>query len=701
MTYTIDLYYGDIKFTSDYAHVLDFQNKEQRDAYFDNLDHITIDNIAYNQVSLNGDSVKITFDGLVSEFERVNYIRIKSQLFTEEGQRDTITYYFVNGFRIISSSENLTVIEFNIQMDIWMNYQFDITFHECNVERSHMDRFTKIDDTKYRTSFKQPCYDAVQCNMDFDFIYTLESEMKCKFFGEHEGEGEYPYYLAVITYTTSNKSDDGGYQKQLFVPIVVSSDVTQKYVASSFTFVPQGGEPLYYTCYFPSLKQCVNGQMQTILNDQGIPGSALLSCYIVTSGVELKYERYETRNPYEYATASHYVYSMNGIELTYQKDFYTDPPSNDTPNETKDYGAQFYNPNYETDRDTQFISFSKRFEVPLNDLQVPTDGQDYSDQFEPMLWSNPVRKYYVMDTLSQSFQEIPDYLIIHKDTEYEVNQTLKQIVNTQFLNDINQASIVYQLGDSILPTPNGAIHNLMEIPMTDVTIVNDMWKQYCLTQRNSDRMMMFANILTGGIQEQGSTAVSQGIGYRSNMERQLALENQQSFYSQGSSLALKDQQMYKNMQAQAMRFSAIGGVQAFTQNAIGSIASQMAKEKQIRNQPQALIQAGTFNSALFIGGLTRSIVRLRCDDNAYEEYKRIFCQYGYAIGQVIMPNYKSRKYFNYIKTNGAVITGNLNQEILARLQTIFDKGVTVWHMDYTTYNTLYDYSKENIERSLI
>lgn len=57
--------------------------------------------------------------------------------------------------------------------------------------------------------------------------------------------------------------------------------------------------------------------------------------------------------------------------------------------------------------------------------------------------------------------------------------------------------------------------------------------------------------------------------------------------------------------------------------------------------------------------------------------------YGYKQNKVlpIFNMTRSRYYFNYIKTIGCNITGDIPRKYLNKLKSIFDNGVTLWHAD--------------------
>lgn len=86
--------------------------------------------------------------------------------------------------------------------------------------------------------------------------------------------------------------------------------------------------------------------------------------------------------------------------------------------------------------------------------------------------------------------------------------------------------------------------------------------------------------------------------------------------------------------------------------------------------------------------------------NAYgmrirREYAEIidnyFSMYGYKVNVVKLPNVTGRANWNYVKTVGCYLAGDIPQEDLAELKSMFDKGITFWHNPAT----FCDYSQSN------
>lgn len=79
------------------------------------------------------------------------------------------------------------------------------------------------------------------------------------------------------------------------------------------------------------------------------------------------------------------------------------------------------------------------------------------------------------------------------------------------------------------------------------------------------------------------------------------------------------------------------------------------------------------------------------------EYARIiddyFSMYGYKTNRVKVPNVTGRTNWNFVKTIGCYIGGDIPQEDMETIKSMFDAGVTFWHnpstfMDYTQTNSI-------------
>lgn len=77
------------------------------------------------------------------------------------------------------------------------------------------------------------------------------------------------------------------------------------------------------------------------------------------------------------------------------------------------------------------------------------------------------------------------------------------------------------------------------------------------------------------------------------------------------------------------------------------------------------------------------------------EYARcideFFSQYGYKCNRVKTPNITGRRNWNYVKTVGCYIEGNIPQDDITEIKNMFDRGITLWHNPAT----FADYSQNN------
>lgn len=80
----------------------------------------------------------------------------------------------------------------------------------------------------------------------------------------------------------------------------------------------------------------------------------------------------------------------------------------------------------------------------------------------------------------------------------------------------------------------------------------------------------------------------------------------------------------------------------------------------------------------------------------YEYAKMIddyFSCYGYKVNELKNPNINGRLNWNYVKTVGCNVTGDVPQEDLNEIRGLFNRGITIWHnpstfLDYTQSNTI-------------
>lgn len=105
----------------------------------------------------------------------------------------------------------------------------------------------------------------------------------------------------------------------------------------------------------------------------------------------------------------------------------------------------------------------------------------------------------------------------------------------------------------------------------------------------------------------------------------------------------------------------------------------------------------------FSGNINAGDVITSLNDNKIYLYKmsitaqfaqlidRFFDKFGYKTNKIKLPNITGRRNWNYVKTVGCYIDGDIPQSDLQEIKSMFDKGVTFWH----NASTFGDYSQNN------
>lgn len=130
----------------------------------------------------------------------------------------------------------------------------------------------------------------------------------------------------------------------------------------------------------------------------------------------------------------------------------------------------------------------------------------------------------------------------------------------------------------------------------------------------------------------------------------------------------------------------------FIGSGIGGIFSAMQSNYQhslIPDQARGNVNVGDYTYARDLIAFTFKRMSIK------EEYARVidlyFDRFGYKVNTVKLPNLTGRLNWNYVKTIGANIFGDIPRADLDELKIMFDSGITLWH----NANTFLDYSQNN------
>lgn len=125
---------------------------------------------------------------------------------------------------------------------------------------------------------------------------------------------------------------------------------------------------------------------------------------------------------------------------------------------------------------------------------------------------------------------------------------------------------------------------------------------------------------------------------------------------------------------------------------------ELAKQNDLQEIPDSVRNMGNNVSFDIVDGNNKIMYHyLSVDERTRSLLSHFWHLYGYACNEVKVPNLRSRYYYNFIKTVGCNITGNIAYEDITRMKEIFDNGITIWH-NRDGVKPL-DYSFDNVEVS--
>ena len=137
-----------------------------------------------------------------------------------------------------------------------------------------------------------------------------------------------------------------------------------------------------------------------------------------------------------------------------------------------------------------------------------------------------------------------------------------------------------------------------------------------------------------------------------------------------------------------------GGMSASTLSFASGVANTMQQIKEAQmTPPQAKgnVSTGDITFAQGNCGFIWRKMSVRAEyAQRIDDYLSAF---GYRVNSFKVPQYTSRPYWNFVKTKGAVIEGNVPQSDLQEIKDMFNNGVTIWHdtshfLDYSQNNAI-------------
>ena len=123
------------------------------------------------------------------------------------------------------------------------------------------------------------------------------------------------------------------------------------------------------------------------------------------------------------------------------------------------------------------------------------------------------------------------------------------------------------------------------------------------------------------------------------------------------------------------------------------VKNQMAQIEKQSMLPDNASLSSSNSTLLGYGLFDKNIFTRYCIKSEYaQRLDKYFDMYGYLINKIEDINISTRSNWNYIKTQGANLLGNIPQYDLQALKEMFDNGITFWHntskfLDYSQTNS--------------
>ena len=630
-------FYGDVGFDRSYNHVIDFTNETERESYFTPKILKTVADCAYNK-PLNTIQLKCNYE------EALKFTYCKFVIGSNTSHQKKI-FAWVDDVVLVTDQkdENNTyvpILSITIAVDPWQTFLFDFTIGESFVVREHVDRFKANSDGSKGWSLPNTSDDnSVGAN--------YRNYEMCDFRPLRE------------LVTVGNKVDITAEMYWLVIQRVVSGQGITPYM--QVLYVPCCDKSVILRPSRTVATEFVNLMIDDILQDRylgvmGIDPETVASVSFLPVDIG-EYERVSGNYTFiniPMFTSTFWESSISNNILAFTESV-LDFPLN--------HQMEFT------------LSISDNLTIPNNDV--------YSYTHEPQLYKEPYNVISIVDENGIERGRLPDILANYPG--------MWSKVLIQFL--IDSVDVRVRIKPVITNVELDSKY-WVEYSVPKVEVIRSNWLSYLLQERETDRQMISSQInqqaiatAIGGVSSAASMGGNAGLGNTiSNMK------------TDADAVKLSSSSVGGAYGGLGLGIGAISTVGGYVANQHFMFEQQDIREKAIKRKANNIIQAGTFKS--LVGNF--KIIRSKPDATTIDIKAKEFHKYGYSVFFYETPNLKSRKYFNFIATNIVKIEGSLNNNIKMALMEIFNNGVTIWHGDNISQLTgIGDYSKENIERSLL
>lgn len=133
-----------------------------------------------------------------------------------------------------------------------------------------------------------------------------------------------------------------------------------------------------------------------------------------------------------------------------------------------------------------------------------------------------------------------------------------------------------------------------------------------------------------------------------------------------------------------------GNVLGGVDNLIGTFTNYMQEDHNARIAENKMRGTRGSNSMFSLNYMDFWLTRKTIDASHARAIDDYFTRFGYRVDRIKIPNITGRQSFNYVKTAQSAVTGAIPFNDLAKINNIFDRGITFWHGDYVG-----DFSRSN------
>ena len=302
-------------------------------------------------------------------------------------------------------------------------------------------------------------------------------------------------------------------------------------------------------------------------------------------------------------------------------------------------------------------------------------------------WKNESRLY----NYPYSFAYITDHLNPPLEIKYHLcgNNNAKLMVKNSISDRCSYGLYVENYkGDS-----NGTMEALVSTDAHEIPVSSNAYANWVATNKNQISQNVRNLQQSTLLQNQG---ISQNAQYDRQMNGVSAITNGvggiigtiTSIFNGGASLQGGISSIGNTLNASTRQnqidFNSAHSQAINNQGVQAQISSYMAQASDMKSVPNTLISMGSdVYYGLINGDAKVYLYRMGLTNEMKIRLGDFFCMYGYKQNKVIdiKSIYRSRYYFNYIKTVGCNIKGDIPRKYMEEIKNIFNSGVTIWHMD--------------------